>query len=115
MSATPTSISHGALQDGYQFLETTTSLPRPVDEVFRLFADAENLQRITPPELAFRVRNFRHRHSFSESEDGTRMVDRFEYRLPLQPAGALALLRVRRPLDRIFRYRADAIRRLVSD
>ena len=157
-----TLISHGTLQDGRQFLETATSLPVQVDDVFAFFADAENLQRITPPELAFRIltptpidigegtiidyrlrlfgvpfnwrtrivqwqpnarfideqvsgpyRSWRHVHTFAECEEGTRMTDRVEYRLPLQPAGILALPLVRRQLDRIFRYRARAIRLLL--
>ena len=155
-----TIISHGTLQDGLQFLETATSLPLPQDAVFAFFADADNLQRITPPELAFRIltpvpidigegaiidyrlrlfgvpfnwrtrivewhpderfvdeqvsgpyNSWRHLHTFAGCEEGTRMTDRIEYRLPLQPAGALALPLVRRQLDRIFRYRANAIRR----
>jgi ligand-binding SRPBCC domain-containing protein len=152
-------ISHGTLQNGREFLEAATSLPRPVDEVFAFFANAENLERITPPELAFRIltptpivvregtiidyrlrlfgvpfnwrtrivqwqpndqfideqvsgpySSWRHLHTFVEHESGTRMTDRVEYRLPLRAAGALALPLVRRQLDRIFRYRANAIR-----
>ena len=163
MHDTVTIISHGNLQDGRQFLETVTSLPRPQDEVFAFFANAENLQRITPPELAFRIltpvpidigegtlidyrlrlfgvpfnwrtrivewqpderfvdeqlsgpyRSWRHLHTFAGCEEGTMMTDRVEYRLPLQPAGAFALPLVRRQLDRIFRYRANAIRRILA-
>lgn len=151
-------ISHGVLQCGDQFLETTTVLPRPVDEVFAFFANAENLERITPPELAFRIltptpivvregtiidyrlrlfgvpfnwrtrivrwqpndrfideqvrgpyNRWRHLHTFAGCEHGTRMTDRVEYRLPLRLAAPLAQPLVRRQLDRIFRYRANAI------
>jgi ligand-binding SRPBCC domain-containing protein len=155
-------ISHGAFPDGRQFLETTTVLPLPVDDVFAFFADAGNLERITPPELRFRIltpapidigegalidyrlrlfgvpfgwqtrivawqpneqfvdeqlrgpySQWRHRHTFEACEEGTRMTDRVEYRLPLWPAGAVALPLVRRQLDRIFRYRASAIQRIL--
>lgn len=159
----PAVISHGSTQNRHRFLETVTVLPRPVDEVFAFFANAENLESITPPELAFRIltptpidigegtiidfrlrlfglpfswrtqivewrpndrfideqirgpyRRWRHLHTFVECGEGTQMTDRVEYRLPLQPAGALALPLVRWQLDRIFRYRADTIRQLLG-
>lgn len=162
MDDATTNISHGALQDGRQFLETATMLPRAIDEAFEFFANAENLERITPPELAFQIltptpviiregtiidyrlrlfgvpfhwrtrivewqpqqhfideqirgpySSWRHRHTFAGCETGTEMTDRVEYCLPLRPLGSAALPLVRRQLNRIFRYRADAIRRLM--
>jgi len=158
-----TVISHGSMHNDHQFLETVTKLPLTVDEVFVFFANAENLQRITPPELSFQIltptpivisegtivdyrlrlfglpfnwrtrivqwtpndrfideqlrgpySSWRHLHTFAGCEEGTQMTDRVEYRLPLQPAGSLVLPLVRRLLDRIFRYRASAIRRLLE-
>ena len=50
-----TVIRHGTVRNGLYFLETEALLPATIDEVFAFFANAENLEPITPPELAFRI------------------------------------------------------------
>jgi ligand-binding SRPBCC domain-containing protein len=139
-------------------------LRRPRDEVFAFFADAGNLERITPPFLRFRVvtpapvrvatgtlidyrlslfgvpfgwrtrieefepakrfvdaqlrgpyRLWRHTHAFEVAPEGTRMLDRVEYAMPLGPLGRLArALFVRATLDRIFDYRARTIEEIFA-
>lgn len=54
-----------------------------------------------------------HEHRFEASQGGTRMTDRVTYRLPGHPLAAPLLPLVRRQLERIFRFRAETIARLV--
>ena len=139
------------------------TLPRSIDETFAFFAEAGNLEKITPPELCFRIvsrrpltlaegteidyrlRLFRipfgwrtrisrwqpprlfvdqqirgpyrlwvHTHTFEAIDEGTRITDRVDYRLPLFPFGEPAFPWVRLELDRIFRFRRLAIIRLAG-
>lgn len=55
-------------------------------------------------------RRWIHTHRFHERGDETEMIDEVEWALPVQPLGEIARPIVRRQLDRIFDYRAEAIR-----
>jgi len=56
-----------------------------------------------------------HRHTFTETPDGTLIEDEVRYRLPFGPLGRLAHPIIRRQLDRIFRHRTDVVRRLLLE
>jgi len=163
MEQIPEDIRHTPLGRGCHALETAIRLSRPLEEVFAFFTDVGNLERITPPELAFRIvtplpvtiaegalidyrlrlygvplrwwtrisvwepplrfvdeqlqgpyQTWVHLHRFEALGDGTRMTDRVEYRLPGHPLASVALPLVRRQLDRIFRFRARVIRRILG-
>lgn len=144
-------------------LETSLDLPLAPDDAFAFFADAFNLERITPPRLRFRIltpppiamgsdteisyrmslfgvpfswltliskweppyrfvdeqirgpyRRWVHLHEFIEDGEGTTIRDRVEYDLPFGPIGNVVHPFVRRELDYIFAYRAQAIRELLG-
>jgi ligand-binding SRPBCC domain-containing protein len=150
-------------------LERVQVVGRPLDEVFAFFADPQNLARITPPWLRFRVVGFgdtrgpgdpsmrtglrihyrvsplgfpqrwtseitdwnpprrfvdeqirgpyrcwRHKHEFRSLSDGTEIIDRVDYTLPLGAVGRLAHLLVKRRLDAIFDYRERRLRLLMG-
>ena len=57
-----------------------------------------------------------HEHRFAARNGGTVIQDEVQYRLPFWPVGELAYPFVRAEVERIFRFRRDAVRRaLVRD
>jgi ligand-binding SRPBCC domain-containing protein len=143
---------------------SSMSLPLPRDRVFAFFAEATNLQRITPPDLGFELmtpqpihlsegtrityrlrlcgipftwqseiqrwhppeefvdiqlrgpyKRWVHTHRFREEPGATIIEDEVQYVLPFWPVGELVGPLVRLQLQRIFRYRQQAIRRYVVE
>ena len=145
-------------------LHSEVVVPVTLDDTFAFFADAWNLERITPPWLHFEIqqpeaiemrtgtlidyrlrlhgvpvrwtariedwrpgrefvdrqvrgpyRLWHHRHEFVRHPDGTLVIDHVRYALPAGPLGEAAhALVVRRDLQRIFDFRADAVRQGVT-
>jgi ligand-binding SRPBCC domain-containing protein len=146
---------------GHHTLRREQRLDGTPDEVFPFFADAGNLEAITPPWLGFRIvtprpiemrvgtlieyrlalhrvpiswltrieewvpgerfvdaqihgpyRLWHHTHEFEAHGDRTLMRDTVRYALPYGPLGEVARRAfVARDLERIFAYRAEALRR----
>lgn len=145
-------------------LRCSLALPLPRERVFTFFADAANLELITPPELNFRIltpspiamgvgtlidyrlrlfgipfswrtaitawstpdsfvdeqlqgpyRQWIHRHTFRDGTDGGTIIDdEVRYRLPFAPLGEFVHPLVRRQLERIFRYRQQKVKELLT-
>lgn len=138
-----------------------TLVPAPLDETFAFFADASNLERLTPPWLRFSIRSpmpaimragveieyrirlygvplswrsridvwepgvrfvdrqlagpylwWRHEHRFEPAGEATRVVDNVEY---LPRVAWLTGPLVRRDVERIFKYRQDALRHIFRE
>jgi len=81
--------------------ESELFLPVARDRVFRFFADAHNLEEITPDFLRFR-----------EVDGGTVVLDRVRYSVP----GGWLVDRafVRREVERIFRFRRRRLEELFA-
>jgi len=150
---------------GHHTLRREQHLPGSPEEVFPFFADAGNLEAITPPWLGFEVvtprpiamrpgalieyrlrlhrlpvswltrieewepgvrfvdaqltgpyKLWHHTHEFEPAAGGgTLMRDVVRYALPLGPLGTLAhAVLVRRDVERIFDFRAEAIPRVLT-
>jgi ligand-binding SRPBCC domain-containing protein len=98
-------------------LEQEQLVRRNRREVFAFFADAANLERITPDSLHFEIRSVQPiamragaTIHYQLSPGGTLVRDHVEYEVPLGPLGELAnRLFVARQLRRIFDFRRTAI------
>jgi ligand-binding SRPBCC domain-containing protein len=55
-----------------------------------------------------------HRHSFTTTPDGTLVTDDVHFRLPLLPVGEAAYPMVKLQLERIFSYRQEKVRELLT-
>jgi ligand-binding SRPBCC domain-containing protein len=115
-------------------LRADLTVPLPRARVFEFFADAANLGRITPPELGFQIlsaqpiamhagalidyRILLHGISMRWRTEISRWEPPFEFE-DVQVRGPyaqwLAHPLVRRQLERIFRYRTGAVRRLLLE
>ena len=116
-------------------LRASIWLPKTIDEVFQFFADARNLERITPPFLRFEVmtpapiemkvgaliepgvafvdeqlkgpyRKWRHTHTFAKADGGVIAGDIVDYNVPGGPLSPIVhALAVKRDVRSIFHYR----------
>jgi ligand-binding SRPBCC domain-containing protein len=106
--------------------KSSMSLQLLRDEVFAFFADAANLEHITPPDLRFRILtplpiateegtliDYRLRLFGVRLRWQARITDwdTVHYRLPFAPLGDFFHPLVRLQLERIFRFRQSAVRR----
>lgn len=75
-------------------------------------AEVKAPERFVDIQLKGPYRMWRHVHSFRATPDGTVMQDAIHYELPFGPLGALAAgAIVRRSLENLFAYRAEALRK----
>jgi ligand-binding SRPBCC domain-containing protein len=69
--------------------------------------------RFVDEQLSGPYRTWIHTHRFTDLGDSTQMDDEVLYDLPLHPIGRCAHPMVRTELNRIFRYRREAIQRIL--